>query len=173
MLHIAFKDATDGVDIKTRFDMGLCGFKTSHFNAPTKVTVSTIHDLLLADDCALAATSLEALQQLCDLFAHVLASKVHVSKFECYVMLQCLSGVVFRFMDISLWNFSYLMLHILIRFFPLFITSLNISSQGVVIYTSNNKKQYKAPMDQSREISECIFCVLIQDALITRYQTNP
>ena len=69
MLHTAFKDATDGVDIKTRFDKGLCGVKTTHFNAPTKVTVSTIRDLLFADDCALAATSIEALQRLCDLFA--------------------------------------------------------------------------------------------------------
>ena len=70
MLHTAFKDATDGVDIKTRFDKGLCGIKTPHFNAPSKVTVSTIRDLLFADDCALAASSLEAMQRLCDRFAH-------------------------------------------------------------------------------------------------------
>ena len=69
MLHVAFKDATDGVDIKSRFDRGLCSAKSSHFNAPTKVQVSTIRDLLFADDCALAACSQEALQRLCDCFA--------------------------------------------------------------------------------------------------------
>ena len=69
MLHVAFKDTTDGVDIKSRFDSGLCSTKSSHFNAPTKVTLSTIRDLLFADDCALAASSLEALQRLSDNFA--------------------------------------------------------------------------------------------------------
>ena len=69
MLHVAFKDVTDGVDINSRFDRGLCSTKSSHFNAPTKLTPSTIRDLLFADDCALAACSLEALQRLCDCFA--------------------------------------------------------------------------------------------------------
>ena len=69
MLHVAFKDATDGMDIKSRFDRGLCSTKSSHFNAPTKVTLSTIRDLLFADDCALVACSQEALQRLCDHFA--------------------------------------------------------------------------------------------------------
>ena len=69
MLHVAFKDATDGVDIKSRFDRGLCSTKSSHFNAPTKFQLSTIRDLLFADDCALAACSLEALQRLCNSFA--------------------------------------------------------------------------------------------------------
>ena len=69
MLYVAFKDATDGVDIKSRFDRGLCSTKSSHFNAPTKVQLSTIRDLLFADDCALAACSLEALQRLCNSFA--------------------------------------------------------------------------------------------------------
>ena len=69
MLHVAFKDVTDGVDINSRFDRGLCTTKSSHFNAPTKVTPSTICDLLFADDCALAACSLEALQHLCNCFA--------------------------------------------------------------------------------------------------------
>ena len=69
MLHVAFKDVTDGVDIHSRFDRGLCTTNSTHFNAPTKVTPSTIRDLLFADDCALAACSLEALQHLCDRFA--------------------------------------------------------------------------------------------------------
>ena len=69
MLYVAFKDTTDGADIKSRFDRGLCSTKSSHFNAPTKVTLSTIRDLLFADDCALVASSLEALQRLSDCFA--------------------------------------------------------------------------------------------------------
>ena len=69
MLDVAFKDATDGVGIKSRFDRGLCTAKSSHFNAPSKVKLFTIRDLLFADDCALAACSQEALQRLCDCFA--------------------------------------------------------------------------------------------------------
>ena len=68
MLHVAFKDATDGVGIKSRFDMGICNIKSRHFKAPTKVRLLTIRDLLFADDCALAALSQEALQRLCDCF---------------------------------------------------------------------------------------------------------
>jgi hypothetical protein len=67
--YVAFKNATDGVGIKSRFDRGLCAAKSSHFNAPTKVKLYTIRDLLFADDCALAACSQEALQRLCDCFA--------------------------------------------------------------------------------------------------------
>lgn len=69
MLLVAFKDASDGVDINSRCDVGIGRVKTTHFNAPTKVTLSTIRDLLFADDCALAAPSLEGLQRLCDRFA--------------------------------------------------------------------------------------------------------
>ena len=69
MLHVAFKDATDGIDIKSRFDRNPGSVKSSHFNAPTKVKLSTIRDLLFADDCALAACTQEALQRLCDCFA--------------------------------------------------------------------------------------------------------
>jgi hypothetical protein len=69
MLLVAFKDTTDGVDIKSRCDVALGSVKTNHFNALTKVTLSTIRDLLFADDCALAAPSLEALQRLSDCFS--------------------------------------------------------------------------------------------------------
>ena len=69
MLLVAFKDASDGVDINSRCDVGLGRINTEHFNAPTKVTISTIRDLLFADDCALAAPSLDALQRLCDRFS--------------------------------------------------------------------------------------------------------
>ena len=69
MLHVAFKDATDGIDIKSRFDRNPGNVRTSHFSAPTKVKLSTVRDLLFADDCALAACTQEALQRLCDSFA--------------------------------------------------------------------------------------------------------
>ena len=69
MLHIAFKDATDGVDISSRFDRGLFDVNSTHFRAASKVELLTIRDLLFADDCALAACSQEALQRLCDSFA--------------------------------------------------------------------------------------------------------
>ena len=69
MLHVAFKDSKDGVDIKSRFDKGLGSITTKHFDTENKVQVSTIRDLLFADDCALAADTQEALQRLCDCFS--------------------------------------------------------------------------------------------------------
>ena len=69
MLHVAFKEAEDGVDIKSRFDVGLGHLITKHFDAKNKVHISTIRELLFADDCALAADSEEGLQRLCDSFA--------------------------------------------------------------------------------------------------------
>ena len=69
MLHVAFKDATDGVDIKSRFDRGLFDVNSTHFEAATKVDLLTIRELLFADDCALASCSRETLQRLCDCFA--------------------------------------------------------------------------------------------------------
>ena len=69
MLHVAFKEAQDGIDIKSRFDVGLGHISTKHFDAKSKVHISTIRDLLFADDCALAADSEEGLQRLCDCFA--------------------------------------------------------------------------------------------------------
>ena len=69
MLHVAFKDSKDGVDIKSRFDRGLCRTSNMHLQAKTKVTISTIRDLLFADDCALASSTLDGLQRLCDCFA--------------------------------------------------------------------------------------------------------
>ena len=69
MLLVAFKDADDGVRIKSRPDLRLCNITTGHFNAQSKVILSTIRELLFADDCALAADSQEALQRLCDSFS--------------------------------------------------------------------------------------------------------
>ena len=47
MLHVAFKDATDGVDIKSRFDRGLFDVNLTHFEAATKVDLLTIRELVL------------------------------------------------------------------------------------------------------------------------------
>ena len=69
MLHVAFKDATDGVNIKSRFDRGLFNVNSTHFKVISKVELLTIRDLLFADDCALAACSKQTLQLLCDCFA--------------------------------------------------------------------------------------------------------
>ena len=69
MLHVAFKDTTDGVDIKSRSDVRLTSIATKHFDSRTLVSLYTIRELLFADDCALAAHSEEALQRLCDCFA--------------------------------------------------------------------------------------------------------
>ena len=69
MLHVAFKDTAQGVDIKSRCDIGLGTINTKHLNAATKVTLSTIRDLLFADDAALAACTEEDLQHLCDCFS--------------------------------------------------------------------------------------------------------
>ena len=69
MLHVAFKDTTDGVDIMSRPDLGLTTIKTRDFNRQDLVTVSTIRELLFADDCALASDTAEGLQRLCDCFA--------------------------------------------------------------------------------------------------------
>ena len=69
MLHVAFKDNSDGIRIRSRFDKGLCRISSANFKAESKVSVSTIRDLLYADDCALAAPSLESLQRLCDRFS--------------------------------------------------------------------------------------------------------
>ena len=69
MLHVAFKDTTDGVDIKSRSDVRLASIATKHFDSRTLVSLYTIRELLFADDCALAAHSEEALQRLCDCFA--------------------------------------------------------------------------------------------------------
>ena len=69
MLHVAFKETVDGIDIKSRFDVGLGHISTKHFDAKTKIHISTIRELLFADDCALAADTEEGLQRLCNSFA--------------------------------------------------------------------------------------------------------
>ena len=47
MLQVAFKDAVDGIKIKSRFDVKLTSIATKHFDAKNLVTMSTIRELLL------------------------------------------------------------------------------------------------------------------------------
>ena len=70
MLFIAFENAKEGVEVHSRFDRGLLRTQNVHYKARTKVESIVIRDLLFADDCALAASSQEDLQRLCDSFAN-------------------------------------------------------------------------------------------------------
>ena len=69
MLKIAFKDAKDGLNIKSRFNVSLTSLQPWHFKAKKGVLPFMIRELLFADDCALAADSADALQRLCDCFS--------------------------------------------------------------------------------------------------------
>ena len=69
MLYVAFENMEEGVKIQSRFDRGLLNTSNQHYKAPTKIEYSVIRDLLFADDCALAASSEEDLQTLCDSLA--------------------------------------------------------------------------------------------------------
>ena len=74
MLFIAFDNVKEGVEVHYRFDRGLLNTHNVHYKARTKVESTVVRDLLFADDCALAASSHEDLQFLCDSFANA-ASK--------------------------------------------------------------------------------------------------
>ena len=67
LLHHAFSNSTLGVYLHTRFDGGL--FNVKRFRAKSKVTNSTVKDLLFADDAALVAHCAKDLQILLDRFA--------------------------------------------------------------------------------------------------------
>ena len=69
MLFIAFKNTSKGIDVIHRFDRGLCQTNNVHFKARTKVDKTTVREFLYADDCALAASSQDDLQELTDHFA--------------------------------------------------------------------------------------------------------
>ena len=69
MLHVAFKNTKDGLNIKSRFNVSLTSLASSHFKAKKGVFDFIIRELLFADDCALAADSADALQRLCDCFS--------------------------------------------------------------------------------------------------------
>ena len=68
MLRVAFKDSDDGIDLVFRTDKNVFS-SNNRFSAVSKVSYSTLRDFLFADDCALAATSEEALQRLCNCFS--------------------------------------------------------------------------------------------------------
>ena len=69
VLHILLNDATCCFQGHNRFYVRLTSIATRHFDARNLVSMSTIRELLFADDCALAADTEEALQRLCDCFA--------------------------------------------------------------------------------------------------------
>ena len=73
MLFTAFKNTSKGIDIIHRFDRGLCQTNNVHFKARTKVTKAKVRDFLYADDCALAASSEDDLQELTDHFSSAAA----------------------------------------------------------------------------------------------------
>ena len=66
VLIVIFKNTTEGIEIWSRFDRGLCNTHNVHYKAVTKITTTIIWDFLFADDCALASSSEEGLQQLCN-----------------------------------------------------------------------------------------------------------
>ena len=69
MLFVAFKKTSKGVRVIHRFDRGICQTRNVHFKARTKVSSTTLRDLLYTDDCALTACSQEDLQELTDHFS--------------------------------------------------------------------------------------------------------
>ena len=69
MLFVAFENTNEGVKICSRFDRGLVRTTNQHYKASTMTVSTVIRDLLFADDCALASSNEEGLQNLCDAFA--------------------------------------------------------------------------------------------------------
>jgi hypothetical protein len=67
MLHVAFKQCDEGVALSYRTDRNL--FDLRKLQAKTKVKHTVLRDFLFADDCGLAATTLQAAQQLMDKFS--------------------------------------------------------------------------------------------------------
>ena len=63
----AFRHEKIGINLRSRMDGGF--YKLQRLQAPTKVMVSTIQDLLFADDCALSAATHDAMQQSMNLFS--------------------------------------------------------------------------------------------------------
>ena len=67
MLLDAFKDSSTGIDLLYRTDGGI--FNLQRLRAKSKVISLLARDLLYADDCALAAHTLEDIQAITDTFA--------------------------------------------------------------------------------------------------------
>ena len=67
MLMDACRDERPGIPIHYRTDGNLLNIR--RMQAPTRVSTSTVHDLLFADDCALNTTTETDMQRSMDLFA--------------------------------------------------------------------------------------------------------
>ena len=68
MLHDAFSSCDRGIYIQHRTDGGL--FNLRRFQAKSKVSATLLREFLFADDCALAAHSVEDMQHIMNLFAN-------------------------------------------------------------------------------------------------------
>nr|VZI11771.1 unnamed protein product [Spirometra erinaceieuropaei] len=67
MLMDAYRDERPGIRIAYRTDGHLLNQRRMHFQS--RVSTTTVHDLLFADDCALNTTSEEEMQRSMDLFS--------------------------------------------------------------------------------------------------------
>ncbi|VDL93774.1 unnamed protein product [Schistocephalus solidus] len=72
MLMDAYRDEQPGIRIAYRTDGHL--LKSRRMQASTRVSTTTVHELLFADDCALNTVTQEDMQRSMDLFA---AGKAH------------------------------------------------------------------------------------------------
>nr|VZI40139.1 unnamed protein product [Spirometra erinaceieuropaei] len=67
MLMDAYRDERPGIRIAYRTDGHLLNQRRMHFQS--RVSTTTVHELLFADDCALNTTSEEEMQRSMDLFS--------------------------------------------------------------------------------------------------------
>ncbi|BHF85993.1 hypothetical protein SprV_1002917100 [Sparganum proliferum] len=72
MLMDAYRDERPGIRIAYRTDGQLLNQRRMHFQS--RVSTTTVHELLFADDCALNTTSEEEMQRSMDLFSAVCAN---------------------------------------------------------------------------------------------------
>nr|VZI24131.1 unnamed protein product [Spirometra erinaceieuropaei] len=69
MLMDAYRDESPGIRIAYRTDGHLLNQRRMHFRS--RVSTTTVHELLFADDCALNTTSEEEMQRSMDLLSAV------------------------------------------------------------------------------------------------------
>ncbi|BHF75262.1 hypothetical protein SprV_0501835800 [Sparganum proliferum] len=72
MLMDAYRDKRHGIRIDYRTDGHLLNQRRMHFQS--RVSTTTVHELLFADDCALNTTSEEEMQRSMDLFSAACAN---------------------------------------------------------------------------------------------------
>jgi len=77
LLYVAFHNCTVGIPLTFRTDCNL--FNLCKLQSQTKTTFAIIRELLFADDCALAAQTLQEAQMLLDRFVALVAVWVCVS----------------------------------------------------------------------------------------------